>query len=296
MLAQPAWIKDRNRTLPVLGDPIAATAVQASSSETGSPAVNLINGRGLRDVNFDGLNEHSSNPAHMWRSVKGDAKGWVVFDLGKPHTLSAISVWNYNETWHTERGVRKMDIAVWTQAAGWRKIREGLLLDSAEGSDGYDEPTVLKLDSLTAQKVRFDGLVSLGDPEYVGLSKVQFFGPAGPKIVKLSPDDGAEGVGVNDLELTWAAGQGTKGYNVYLGAGPGDPQDRAQCLRNPKMELVHSLRPFVQSSDSGSDGRVVPEGLRRPHRRPGVLSRQVLVYRLVGKLCWGRDSGRGHAL
>ena len=220
ILARQVWIKDRNRTPPALEEPIAATAVQASSSDTGSPAINLINRSGLRDFNFDGLNEHDSNPAHMWRSAKGDAKGWVEFDLGQPQTLTAISVWNYNEIWHIEQGVRNMRVSVWTQAAGWQTIRETLQVDQAEGCDGYDEPTIIKFDPTTAQKVRLDGLVSLGDPQYIGLSKVQFFGPAGPKavkLVKLSPDDGAEGVGVHNLELTWISSQGAKVHNVYLG-------------------------------------------------------------------------------
>jgi len=216
------WIKDPNRKSPVAGEAITPTAVRASSSDMGSVTISLINSRGLRDFNLDGLNEHSSNPAYMWRSAKGDAKGWVEFDLGKPRTLIAISVWNYNETWHTERGVRKMDVSVWTQETGWQRIRESVPLEPAEGGDGYDEPTVIKLDPMMAQKVRFDSLVSFGDTEYIGLSKVQFFGPAGPKAVKLSPDDGAEGVGVNDLELTWVAGQGANAHNVYWGTSPGD--------------------------------------------------------------------------
>jgi hypothetical protein len=113
----------------------------------------------------------------MWRSAKGDLNGWLEFDFGKPQKLSTLCVWNYNDTWHTDRGVRKMDISVWTQEAGWRKIRENQQVDQAEGGDGYDEPTILNLDATTAQKVRFDNLVSLGDPDYVGLSEVQFFGP-----------------------------------------------------------------------------------------------------------------------
>jgi hypothetical protein len=39
----------------------------------------------------------------------------------------------------------------------------------------------------TAQKVRFDDMASFGDTEYLGLSEVQFFGPAGPEAVTLPP-------------------------------------------------------------------------------------------------------------
>ncbi len=174
---------------------IVPTTVQAGSSDTGTSAGNLINASGLRDFDFDDLAEHHGDPTYMWRSAKADTKNWLEFDFGKPRTLTAISVWNYNEKWYTDRGVRTMDISAWTQETGWRKIREALQLDQAEGGDAYDEPTVVKLDPMTVQKVRFDGLVSFGDAEYVGLSEVQFFGPVGPKPAESSVGDAGEGIG-----------------------------------------------------------------------------------------------------
>lgn len=158
----------------------------------------------------------------MWRSAKGAAQSWVEFDFGQPQKLSTICVWNYNDTWHTNQGVRKMNISAWTPETGWQKIRAEQQIDQAEGGDAYDEPSIIQLDVTTAQKVRLDALTNFGDPDYVGLSEVQFFGPVGPQAVKLFPDDGAQGVGVNSLELTWIAGQGAKTHKVYLGTGPGD--------------------------------------------------------------------------
>ena len=49
----------------------------------------------------------------------------------------------------TDRGVRKMDISVWTQETGWRKVHDDLAIDQAQGSDDYDEPTLVKLDGVT---------------------------------------------------------------------------------------------------------------------------------------------------
>jgi hypothetical protein len=177
VLTQQVWIKAENRKPPQMEEAITPAAVQVSSSDTGFEASSLINGHGLRDLDFDDLTEHRGDPAYVWRSAKGDAKSWVEFDFGKPQNLNALTIWNYNDTWHTDQGVRKMDISVWTQETGWRKIRENQQVDQAEGGDGYDEPTIIHLDPTIAQKVRFDNLVSLGDSEYVGLSEVQFFGP-----------------------------------------------------------------------------------------------------------------------
>lgn len=192
-MAQQIWIKAENRKPPALGETITPTAVQASSSDTGSAANNLINGNGLRDLNLDGLSEHRGDPTFMWRSAKSETKGWVEFDLGKPRSLSAISVWNYNDTWHTNRGVRQMSISAWMPETGWQRVRGDQLLDQAEGGDGYDEPTVITLGATTAQKVRFDDLVNFGDPDYIGLSEVQFFGPRGAQAA--NPSSGHDAAG-----------------------------------------------------------------------------------------------------
>jgi hypothetical protein len=124
----------------------------------------------------------------MWRSAKGDMKDWLQFDFAAPQTLSAICIWNYNDTWHTNQGVRKMDISTWTQESGWQKLRADQLVDQAEGGDGYDEPTIVKLDApTTAQKIRFDALTNFGDPDYTGLGEVQFFTSVVPRAASSPP-------------------------------------------------------------------------------------------------------------
>lgn len=210
---------DQDKTMRAKEE-IAPMAVQASSSDTGSPAVNLINGKGLSDGDREGQSEHSDDPACIWRSAKGDAKSWVEFDFGSPQRLTDIFIWNYNEAGHADRGVRKLDLSIWTPEAGWQKIRPGLPVDPARGNNGYDEPTLVKLDVTMAQKIRLDNLVNLGDPEFTGLSKVKFFRPPGLNAFKLSPADGAERVEINGLELTWLAGNKAKAHNVYLGISP----------------------------------------------------------------------------
>jgi hypothetical protein len=176
----------------------------------------------LRDRDADGLDEHSGEARQMWLSAKGDTKGWVEFDFGTPQKLSTICLWNYNDTWHTDRGVRTANISVWTQEAGWKTIRTDLSFEPAEGGDSYDEPTVVTLDAVAAQKVRFDNFTSLGDTEFLGLSNAQFFQPRGPQAAQPSPRDGADGAGVGDLELTWLAGEDAKAHNIYVGASPDD--------------------------------------------------------------------------
>jgi hypothetical protein len=187
ILAKQLRIKAGNRKMPVTGEAIAPVAIQAGSSDTGAEAINLVNRSGLRDGDADDLDEHSVDPACMWRSAKGETSSRVEFDLGQARPVGTICIWNYNDAWRTDCGVGKADISVWTQQAGWQKVREGVSLEQAEGSDDYDEPMYIELGAVTAQKIRLDTLANFGNADHVGLSEVQFFGPHGPQADKPAP-------------------------------------------------------------------------------------------------------------
>jgi len=220
VLAHSIWIKADERKPPVTGAAITAEWVEASSAHPGNDAVNLISPEGLRDRDFDGLKEHGSDTDNMWLSAKGQTDGWLEFDLGQVRKISNVMIWNLNDAWHTDRGVQKADLSVWTEQTEWRKIQEGLSLCEAEGGDDYDEPIIVKLDAVEAQKVRLDNLANFGDTDHIGLSKVQFFEAPGPKAVQPFPADGTEGVGPSYATLTWMAGTGATGHNVYFGTDP----------------------------------------------------------------------------
>lgn len=221
VLARQVWIKADGREPPVTGGEIRPRAVQASSSDEGTEASNLINHSGLRNRDADNLEEHSVDAAHMWRTARGDAQGWIEFDLGEVQSLDTICLWNFNDAWYTDRGVRKADISVWTQDAGWQKIRDDLLIERAQGSEDYDDPMYVKLDGVKAQKVRFDDLASFGDPDSIGLSEVQFFETPGPKAIRPQPYDGSTDVDI-DAALEWRPGLEAAGHRVYLGVTPTD--------------------------------------------------------------------------
>jgi hypothetical protein len=133
-----------------------------------------------------------------------------------------IQIWNFNEKWHTNRGLKKADISIWTEGVGWQKVLDDFQLCEADGSDDYDEPTLAKLGGVQAQKIRFDDLANLGDAEYVGLSEVQFFEVLGPAAVRPQPADGATGVGLGGLALAWTPGLGAVAHNLYFGTDPDD--------------------------------------------------------------------------
>ncbi len=222
ILAKQIWIKAEDRTPPATGDLIAVQAVQVASSDPETQPTNLINRSGLQDRDGDDLDEHSVNPAQMWRSAPGETSCWLEFDLGSVQSLGSVSIWNYNDAWHTDQGVRKMDLSVWTSEFGWKKIREDLSIGQAQGSEDYDEPTVVKLDGVKAQKIRLDDLASFADTDCVGLSKVQFFESPGPKAIRPKPFDGDTDVCVYGAALEWTPGLKAVTHRMYLGVTPAD--------------------------------------------------------------------------
>ncbi|MGE5297107.1 MAG: LamG-like jellyroll fold domain-containing protein [Solirubrobacterales bacterium] len=220
ILAKQVWVKAENRTPPAAGNLIAVKAVQASDSDPDAQAGNLINRSGLLNRDGDNFDEHGVDPAHMWRSAKGGTSSWLEFDLGEVQSLGGVSIFNYNDSWHTDQGVRKADISIWTQETGWKKIHDDLTIDQAEGTDDYDEPTFIELDGVKARKIRLDDLAGFGDAHCVGLSEVQFFTTLGPQAVRPSPTDGAETLNLTHLVLTWTPGAGATAHDLYFGADP----------------------------------------------------------------------------
>ena len=194
----------------------------------------------------------------MWRSAKGDAAGWVEFDLGAVQSVGSLSVYNYNDAWYTDRGVRKADISVWTQEAGWKKVCDDQALEQAEGSDDYDEPMFVKLDGVKAQKIRLDDFTSFGDAEFIGLSEVQFFASLGPQAVRPSPIDGAIGLPFGQVQLTWAAGDGAKAHGIYLGAGRDDLKllGKVEQADAKISQLAADTKYFWRVDETRADGSV----------------------------------------
>jgi hypothetical protein len=256
----PYWIKSENRQPPVTGAQITPVAAQASSSHAEAGAMHLIDGSGLQDTDNDGLREHSTGLHDMWLSEKGQTTGWVQFDLGAIQKLGTICLWNCNERWHTNRGVKTADISIWTESAGWQKIRDDVELFVGEGTDDYDEPMVVQLDGIEAQKVRLDELTNLGDTEHIGLSEVQFFEPAGPKAVRPYPADAAQGVGTSGVALQWQPGVGAAAHNVYLGTDSanlellGKVQDAGEVKLSP---LARDTKYYWRIDEVQADGSIV---------------------------------------
>lgn len=168
-------IKGFSRKMPLTGAQIPHVTIRTDNSDSKMKLIHVVDVSGLADVDADGLFEHDENPENMWLSEQGRTSGWIEFDMGDVYELGSILVWNYNERGHTQPGIKRADVSVWTQDKGWQKVFDNFDFAEAEGSFDYDEPILLEFDAVKTQKVRFDDLATFGDEEHLGLSEIQFF-------------------------------------------------------------------------------------------------------------------------
>ncbi len=169
-------VKAFGREPPSTGAQILPVTATAGAMASASVAIlQVIDGNGIGDPDHDGLLEHDESPEGMWLGGMDAITDSIEFDFGTVRNIGSILVWNYNEIGKTEHGIQRTDISVWALNTGWTKIYEDFEFAEAEGSFDYDEPVLVKLNGVKAQKVRFDDLTGFCSEAYIGLSEVQFF-------------------------------------------------------------------------------------------------------------------------
>ena len=242
------------------GKPVSSVKITISGVEPNDVVNRILDGSGLKDINKDKLEEHSSTLADMWQTNKDQKIDWIEFDLGTVRKLDVIQVWNFNQKWFTKRGLKKADISVWNETDGWKKVSEDVEFGEAEGSDDYDEPTIIKLNGVEAAKVRFDDLQNLGDPDYTGLSEVRFYEVKGPQAMRPQPIDGAMGASPNTISLQWASGTNAVAHNLYFGTEPNSLEMLGKIENEAVARLsglASNTKYFWRIDEVQSDGSVV---------------------------------------
>jgi len=217
VLTRPIVLKPKKRQPVSPGPVVRVETVRCTGTVTGTGPAMLVNGTGLRDWDNDGLKQHSTNPARMWQTVWTNNLA-LEFTLPEPVTLSAIEVWNFNVPWQTTNGVRHVDVAVSADGNSWRTVLEKAGISEAEGTDDYDEPTVLALGGVKAHKVRLENFVPMNPDGKIGLSEVVFRQQPGDGALPVQPEDGACAVPANNVRLVWTTVTNASTYRVYLGS------------------------------------------------------------------------------
>lgn len=173
---------------------------------------------GLANRDDDRLLEHSTLDDQMSIVDLDQVGDGFIFSLPTEQEIESIVVWNYNKPAYTDQGVSTMDVSVWTETDGWKTVLKAADLQEAEGTDDYDEPTVLVVKPVLAQKIRFENLTTFASKsKQVGLSEVRFHGPLGPSACNPEPSDGLEVSYHEATSLAWGAGRNAVVHDVYVG-------------------------------------------------------------------------------
>lgn len=238
MVTRPVVLKPKKREPASLDPVVRVEAARGLAAGMESALDSLVNGIGLRDWDGDGLKEHSAERSRMWLTDYATNLA-LEFTLPEPVKLSAIEIWNFNVPWQTTNGVRQLDIAVSADGKNWQTVAQYARIAEAEGTDDYDEPTLVRLDGVTVQKVRLENIVPISSGPKVGLSEVVFREQPGERALPLQPEDGTTAVPANIVSLAWVPVTNASLYRVYLGTNA--TALRLVCTTNTSRAQVRDL-------------------------------------------------------
>ncbi len=230
-MPRPLALKAKDRKPPELGPIVRVEAVRGGGADQRQLTL-LTKAAGISDWDNDGLKEAGNDPEIMWQGAWPTVNS-LEFELPEPVMLGAIEVWNFNAAWQTTNGLRRADVAVSADGKTWQTVLRGADFAQADGRDDYDDPVVLKLNEVTARKIRFDNLSTWGGNK-VGLTKVMFHQAAGPQAGPRQPEDGSSGTTLSKPLLAWVPGKGAAEHRVYVGTAP-DKLDLVGTTREPQI-------------------------------------------------------------
>lgn len=220
-------------------------------------------GIGLANRDTDPLLEHSTSDDEMYVAALDQMGDGFVFTLPKEQKVASFVVWNYNKPAYTDWGIQKMDVSVWTEKDGWKRILKDAMLQEAEGSDDYDEPTVIEFKPVLAEKIRFGNLTTF-DPKgkQVGLSEVRFHGPLGPAACNPEPRDGLQVSYCEVMPLAWTAGRNALLHDIYVGKNEETLQflGRVKGLPEVTVSGFSQGSPYIWRVDEVAKNGAVEKG------------------------------------
>ncbi|AQT68203.1 hypothetical protein STSP2_01358 [Anaerohalosphaera lusitana] len=203
--------------MPFAGEQIAVNDILAGDKSLGDAADALIAGTDLKDNDLDGLKEHSKESESMWAS--DDPVDSLTFQLESSQELETVFVYNYNHPYLTGSGIKTADVQVW-QDGSWKTVKKGFELEPAQGSEDYDMPSVIELEPVKTDKVRFANLITFNDAAPIGLSEVAFYKVRGPEAILISPEDDAKLRVSDSITLSWAPGRNAQQHEIHIGDSP----------------------------------------------------------------------------
>jgi len=198
--------------------PIETVTATASSSHTADMGPEkTVDGSGLNE-----LDQHSTEPTHMWLSGMGDPAPSIQYAFDKVYKLDKLLIWNSNQLIETFVGLGAKDVTVETSTDGieWTQLEDVPALAQGTAVATYTANSTIDFGGAMAQHVRITVNTGYGVLPQYGLSEVRFFYvPVFPR--EPEPADGTLLDGAN-AQLAWRAGREAVSHQVHLGTDPTD--------------------------------------------------------------------------
>lgn len=258
--SQPYRVKADHRVPAVCGEQIHSVQALAFVGADAKAIPAIVDGSGLGQEDSDILLEHSVRARDMWVEKGGEPVTSIEFDLGELHNLDLVQVWNYNRAGLTHRGIGRADVAVWTEQQGWTQVLDDAPFDQAEGTPDYDDPVLLRLKGVLAQKVRFVDIMGLTRGQAIGLSEVQFFKTRGKQACKPVPGQGGRISSMASPRLYWTPGLEANAHRVYLGTSTSELSLLGEVSGRHEVQLsslAHGTEYNWRVDEVQADGSVV---------------------------------------
>lgn len=210
----------------------------------------IVNGSGLSN----GRHTATVQP-NMWLSTGTNFGGvdpdpFVIFDLGDVYTISAIHVWNYNESPPnlTGRGVNSVTIEYGVTAALGSVVPGITNFAEATGSSNYTGERFDSFAPFAARYIKFDiNSNHGGDNQFYGLSEVQFEGLQRSLDLSSSTFLSSNGQGTLVGDLTMVPTEPGDAVSFALVSGQGADDNGRFQINGGRLEL--GLFDFSSSSD-----------------------------------------------
>ena len=105
---------------------------RASSSMESSPAVNAVNGNGMKEGGHISDNvgqgmwvsELADKPVR-YSEVTREGSVWFLCELAEPMKVDRVCIWNHNQNEHTRRGLKKVYVEYSADGVKWNLLKDG---------------------------------------------------------------------------------------------------------------------------------------------------------------------------
>ncbi len=98
------------------------TILNSTSSVTGMPAANTINGSGMSAISLSGTHDNSATGASMWSSNYSWSDISITFDLGIAYNVDKMYVWNFNQSGYSFKGMKNVKIQYSLNQQVWNDV------------------------------------------------------------------------------------------------------------------------------------------------------------------------------